>query len=138
MVHWPPSHSGGVSMAPGAALGKKTEALRNSSPGGAHARAQPELRGGGWAWIWVNLPFVAQLRSCPWPEGAVSPDTSTCQRWGGMDGRMEHQEDSKPRAVLRGCRCRGTDRGAAAWENTGMAGPAATGGIKINPGYIFF
>lgn len=98
MAHWPPRAGQlgrgplatfplwGVSMAPGAALGKKTEALRNSSPGDAHARAHPELCGGSWTWIWVNLPFFAQLRRCLWPAGAVCPETRTCQWWGGRDG----------------------------------------------------
>lgn len=96
--HWPPGPGQlghgplatfplwGVSMAPGAALGKKTEALRNSSPGDAHVRAHQELCGGTRAWIWVDLPFVAQLRRCLWPAGAASPETRTCQWWGGMDG----------------------------------------------------
>lgn len=46
-------------MAPVAALGKKTEALRNYSPGDAHARAHPELCGSSRTWIWVNLPFFS-------------------------------------------------------------------------------
>lgn len=40
----------GVSVAPGAALGKKTEALRNSSPGDAQVRAQAAA-GRGFGWI---------------------------------------------------------------------------------------
>lgn len=98
MAQWPPGPGQlgrgplatfplwGVSMAPGAALGKKTEALRNSSPGDAHARAHPELCGGTGAWIWVHLPFFAQLRRCLWPAGAVCPETRTCQWWGGVVG----------------------------------------------------
>lgn len=98
MAQWPPGPGQlgrgplatfplwGVSMAPGAALGKKTEALRNSSPGDAHARAHPELCGGTRRGFGCICPFFAQLRRCPWPAGAVHPEIRMCQWWGGMDG----------------------------------------------------
>lgn len=63
-------------MAPVAALGKKTGALRNYSPGDAHARAHPKLCGSGRTWSGVKLPFSSQL-------GRDARDVS-------VEGDMEH------------------------------------------------
>lgn len=136
----------GVSMAPGAALGKKTEALRNSSPGDAHVRAHPELCGSSPTWIWVNLPFFAQLRRCLWPAGAARPETGTCQRWGGMDGASGRlkAKNCAVRVPLQGHGERGSSLGKH-WHGWTLpkpslspAAPSTTGGLKVNPGYIFF
>lgn len=125
----------GVSMAPGAALGKKTEALRNSSPGDAH----PELCGGSRTWIWVNLPFFAQLRRCLRPAGAVCPEPRTCQWWGGRDGWSIRKTQSQE-LCYEGARGSSLGKHWHGWTLPKLrpAVPSTTGELKINPGYIFF
>lgn len=136
----------GASMAPAAALGKKTEALRNSSPGDAHVRAHLELCGSSPTWIWVNLPFFAQRRRCLWPAGPAHPETRTCQRWGGMDGASGRlkAKNCAVRVPLQGHGQRGSSLGKH-WQGWTLpklslspAAPSTTGQLKVNPGYIFF
>lgn len=138
MVHRSPSYRGGVSMAPVAALGKKTEALRNYSPGDAHARAHPALCGSSRIRIWVNFALFRSARSrplrrCPWPAGKR-------QQWGESSIRKTQRREPCCGGATPGARSPPCCGARLAWlhppkpPETG----SAAGGRKMKPGRVFF
>lgn len=121
-------------MAPAAALGKKTEALRNYSPGDAHARAHPALCSSSRIRIWVNFALFRSagsrlLRRCPWPVGR--------HQWQGESSIRKTQRrepccGGAPHAAGQGW------RGCTLPNRPRQAAPSAAGGRKMKPGCVFF